>query len=218
MKSTLLYLNALLFTLFILSACQKVTEGCIDPRAINFDAEANKDDGSCQYREEIRGCTNPYADNFNPEATIDDGSCMKNGVLIQIGDIPGCTNPASPNYNPDATVDDGSCIDPREQYKGNWSLTGGDCMNTLPLSPTTSIVYDEDVSNNVITFVQIVNNGGPVDAEIDQNAITIPEQSMNGFVNYSAIGNINEAGDKITLEITIGGFFPFTCTAEYTRI
>ena len=47
--------------------------GCTDSLALNFDAEASSDDGSCTYP--LAGCTDESALNYNPSATEDDGSC-----------------------------------------------------------------------------------------------------------------------------------------------
>ena len=50
--------------------------GCMDPSALNYDANANVDDGTCTYPPEpIYGCTDPRATNYNSAATADDGSC-----------------------------------------------------------------------------------------------------------------------------------------------
>ena len=76
--------------------------GCTDETAINFDPNANQDDGSCEFI--IEGCTYDSALNFNPAATIDDGSCTFT-IFIQ-----GCTYPDAINYNSMANFDDGSCI------------------------------------------------------------------------------------------------------------
>ena len=55
------------------------TLGCTYSSALNYDAEATIDDGSCFYedcyQDEILGCTYSSALNYNAEATIDDGSC-----------------------------------------------------------------------------------------------------------------------------------------------
>ena len=48
--------------------------GCTDPMALNFDAAATFNDGSCILP--IPGCTNPAAYNYNPSANTDDGSCI----------------------------------------------------------------------------------------------------------------------------------------------
>ena len=76
--------------------------GCTNPGALNYNPEANTDDGSCFFKRP--GCTDINATNYDPLATTDDGSCEYAQV-----DILGCTNPEALNYNELATVDDGSC-------------------------------------------------------------------------------------------------------------
>jgi len=118
--------------------------GCIDPSAINFDVDADEDDGSCDfagctnpealnYDEDanwddgtclVSGCTNPEADNYDPLATMDDGSCI----------ISGCTNLVADNYDPQANLDDGSCIisgctDPdADNFDDNANTDDGSCL------------------------------------------------------------------------------------------
>lgn len=54
---------------FTVYACEP---GCVDPKAENYDATANLDDGTCDY---IYGCNDERALNFDPLATKNDGSC-----------------------------------------------------------------------------------------------------------------------------------------------
>lgn len=54
-------------------------DGCADPIAENYNANANLDDGSCEY---IDGCTDERALNFNVTATRDDNSCDFGGTGI----------------------------------------------------------------------------------------------------------------------------------------
>jgi hypothetical protein len=50
--------------------------GCTDETAINYNAEAAQDDGSCEYPPEpVLGCMDSSALNYNSEATEDDGTC-----------------------------------------------------------------------------------------------------------------------------------------------
>ena len=80
--------------------------GCTYPNATNYNAAATVDDGSCLYATGTLGCTYPNATNYNAAATVDDGSC-----LYAAGTL-GCTYPDATNYNAAATVDDGSCLFP----------------------------------------------------------------------------------------------------------
>ena len=48
--------------------------GCTDLTALNYDENADIDDGSCEYAP-VEGCTVPGATNYNSEAEIEDGSC-----------------------------------------------------------------------------------------------------------------------------------------------
>lgn len=53
--------------------CGPIT-GCTDPSAMNYNPEAQLNDGSCQYP--IAGCTDPAAINYNSGASSDDGTCI----------------------------------------------------------------------------------------------------------------------------------------------
>jgi len=50
-------------------------EGCLDSTAINYNSNANIDDGSCCFDIFLFGCTDPNANNYNSNACFDDGSC-----------------------------------------------------------------------------------------------------------------------------------------------
>ena len=107
------------------TVCIPIVEGCMTEGSLNYNPEANVDDGSCiPY---IEGCMNPLAFNYNPDATVDDGSCVE--VIVGCMDpdsfnydpnantagdcipvIEGCMDSTSFNYNENANTDDGSCI------------------------------------------------------------------------------------------------------------
>ena len=48
--------------------------GCTDPEAKNYNKDANKDNGSCEYY--VYGCTDSEAKNYNVNADKDDNSCI----------------------------------------------------------------------------------------------------------------------------------------------
>ena len=109
------------------NTCIEKVFGCTDSLALNYDDEANTDNGSCYY---VAGCMNPLYLEYNAAADFDDGSCS---TLVVLGcmdstalnydplanvEIPGsciavvegCTQPLAFNYNVNANVDDGSCV------------------------------------------------------------------------------------------------------------
>jgi len=125
--------------------------GCMDENAINYDASAEEEDGSCLYE----GCTDPNSSNYDPEATQDDGSCIY---------ISGCTDGVTPacNYNSEANYDDGSCV-----YAGQYRDCDGNCINelspeTLESFPALEGFCSEEVEvdctdTNAIVFRQVTN-------------------------------------------------------------
>ena len=82
--------------------CIPIVEGCMTEGSLNYNPNANSDDGSCV--PVIYGCTDPTAFNYNPDANTENGSCVE--VVY------GCTNPESVNYDPNANTDNGTCIEP----------------------------------------------------------------------------------------------------------
>ena len=87
--------------------------GCMDTNAVNYDALAVQDNGSCEYS----GCIDPLSfggqtqfthttTGANYFATIDDGSCI--AVVL------GCTDITATNFDPNANTDDFSCILPQQ--------------------------------------------------------------------------------------------------------
>ena len=83
--NTVRYLAVLIFAMLLTPGClslediePEVIKGCTDEVALNFDENANSNDGTCEYEPEetFEGCTSPSAVNFDPEALINDGSCI----------------------------------------------------------------------------------------------------------------------------------------------
>ena len=80
--------------------CAFYIYGCTNASATNFAAGANTDDGTCVHI--VRGCTYSAAWNFDVAANIDDGSCIMTPIF-------GCMNPVMANYNPAANVNS-TCV------------------------------------------------------------------------------------------------------------
>ncbi len=104
--------------------CIPAVYGCMDSTSLNYNPDANVDDGSCIPI--IYGCTNPLAFNYDSTATVDDNSC--------IATVYGCMDSNAWNYNSLANVDDGSCIyfgctDPTAlNYDPNANVNNGSCI------------------------------------------------------------------------------------------
>jgi hypothetical protein len=103
--------------------------GCTDPGALNYDENANTDDGSCEAPD--LGCTDPYACNYDDTADMDDGSCLYNCY--------GCTDPTALNYDSEATIDDNSC-----EYPNLGDMNGDGAYNVLDIVSLMFIVLDGD--------------------------------------------------------------------------
>jgi len=92
----------LVIILLLFFSCKK-EEGCMDPSALNYNTDAEIDNGSCSYEitGNIVGCIDPLALNYNPEATIDNESCIYFSNTPYVIETPyGFTNMNIPSDNP----------------------------------------------------------------------------------------------------------------------
>ena len=72
----------------------KNVNGCMDTNAINFNPDAELDDGSCVFpTATVLGCMNLNATNYNPLAEIDDATCTYATPPVE-----GCTDVNATNY------------------------------------------------------------------------------------------------------------------------
>ncbi len=98
-------------TLLVLQypAPAQATRGCTNPSALNYNASATIDDGSCTYPaaapQNATGCTIQQAINYNVSVTNDNGSCVFPANVTW-----GCRNQSAANYNPNATIQYGQCL------------------------------------------------------------------------------------------------------------
>ena len=80
-----------------------IVEGCTDSLYVEYNSEANQDDGSCATLV-VEGCLDINYQEYNSAANV------SNEELCQNLEIEGCTDSTAFNYNENATQDDGSCV------------------------------------------------------------------------------------------------------------
>ena len=123
-------------------------DGCTDETALNYSEIATVNDDSCiPY---IEGCMNEEYVEFNVEATVEDGSCE----LIA---VPGCTDESAQNFDEAANQDDDSCIahvlgctdSAFAEYDVEATLDDGTCTTTAILGCTDDSAFNYNSAANV---------------------------------------------------------------------
>ena len=162
---------------FVVSQCPDFILGCTNPLAINFNAEATDDDGSCV----ILGCTDTEANNYNPLANQDDNSCIYYG----------CQDASAINFDAQANEDDGSCEYFILPSFFNYELTGSNHTVVCPVNMVFSL-FDGPISNFDVIGVFYENDFG--------------EDECAGYIVWDGTTNsIAAQGDDATTD-EIDGF------------
>ena len=183
--------------------CIQTVLGCTDSESLNYNENANTDDGNCV--EIIEGCTNDLAYNYNENANFDNGSCIP--VVVgcmdsvawnynenaNIGDDSclyfGCTDSEAINYNYVANVDNGSCLYPgctdssALNFNSEANTDDGSCV--LPIyGCTDSTAFNYDFNANTD----------------NDSCIPVIEGCTNIFAfNYDAFANTDDGSCVLTV-------------------
>ncbi len=133
--------------------CVPTVYGCLDEQSLNYNSNANTNDGSCI--EIIEGCTSPFAFNYDSLANVDDSSCV--AVIV------GCMNQEAWNYNPDANTADESCLyfgcmDPiADNYDSQANVDNGSCFITiLGCTDPEAFNYNEEANTEDFSCIPFI--------------------------------------------------------------
>jgi hypothetical protein len=215
------------------TSCKK--KGCLDQDAVNYNAEAKKDDGTCKYAPTITvNGNNPeninvgdaYTD-AGATATNKDGSTVTVNTSSQVD----TTTKGTYTVTYTATNENGTATATRTVNvnigQDNWLVTwavSSDCGNAFPLTPDPTITAgstaNELIIDNMFNLI-----GGTANATVNGNNISIPTQLIDvtlGQLTFSGVGSINNQANLITITYTYDNTIPIiggsgTCVATYTK-
>jgi hypothetical protein len=215
------------------TSCKK--KGCLDQDAVNYNAEAKKDDGTCKYTPTITvNGNNPeninvgdaYTD-AGATATNKDGSTVTVNTSSQVD----ATTKGTYTVTYTATNDNGTATATRTVNvnisQDNWLVTwavSSDCGTTFPLDALPIITAG--ANPNALVIENMFNTvGGTANATINGNSITVPTQTIDftfAQVTFSGVGTMNSQGTEFTITYTYDNNAPFiggsgTCVATYTK-
>ena len=181
--------------------CIPTIEGCLDEEALNYNEEANTDDGTCI--EVIYGCTQEIAFNYNEEANVDDESC--------VAEIVGCMNTIAWNYNEEANVEDGSCLyfgctdTEAINYNTIANVDNGSCLYP-GCTDVNALNYNENANTDDGTCIPVVYgctdvsafNYNPEANTDNDSCIPIVEGCTNIFAfNYDSFANVDDGSCEL---------------------
>ena len=146
--------------------CTPKVYGCMDLTSLNYNPNANTDDGSCIPI--IYGCMNPLAFNYDSTATISDNNC--------IAIVYGCTDPISFNYDPNANIDNGTCIylgctdNIACNYDSTANVDNGGCVYPVQYYNCNYICLDDTDGDGICDSLEIVGCTNPLSINYNSNA------------------------------------------------
>ena len=191
-----------------------IVPGCTDDGYLEYDAQANQDDGSCA-TVKVDGCTDDGYTEYNAAANFDDGSC----ATVKSD---GCTDDGYLEYNPAANVDDGSCAtvkvdgctdDGYIEYNAAANFDDGTCVTVIVNGCTDSAAFNYNAAANVDDgSCTAVVNGCTDDGYLEYNAAANTDDGscVTGrssgctnilYLEYNAAANADD-GSCVTLKVS----------------
>ncbi len=192
-----LTLFAISIVLITFSSCEKEEDnilGCMNSAALNYNALANQDDGSCI----IAGCTDATAMNYNSSATINDATCT------YYGDVFVGTYDASEECTDDSTFEWEQEITSDNNEITLISAFGWGVDITIPVSSATSFSLNDYEGTIVSQAGSLAVTYSSIEGEISGNQIAvtyiIDTEDENGdiieFANCTATMTLSDGGGR----------------------
>jgi len=151
--------------------------GCTNKNSINYNSNANRDDGSCIAI--VRGCMDKEAYNYNEKANKDDGSCIAKKY--------GCMDSSAVNFDSSSNIEDDSC-----QYKK-------EITKTIKIKYQIKYRDNNDLIEGNEKIVIKGKNGKKkitYDAIVDKNGKVISKEIINEEVLEKPISQVIERGTQ----------------------
>tara|TARA_R100001443_G_scaffold91487_2_gene98082 strand:- start:510 stop:2747 length:2238 start_codon:yes stop_codon:yes gene_type:complete len=133
--------------------CVPTVYGCLDEQSLNYNSDANTDDGTCI--EIVEGCTSSFAFNYDSLANVDDSSCVP--VVV------GCMDNIAWNYNFAANTENGSCLyfgcmdETADNYDPIANVDNGACFTTvLGCTDPEAFNYNEEANTEDFSCVPFI--------------------------------------------------------------
>ncbi|MDG1333405.1 MAG: DUF5011 domain-containing protein [Crocinitomicaceae bacterium] len=217
-----------------LASCKK--KGCTDPQAVNYSAEAQKDDESCNYIPTIAitgaatmdvtlGTT--YNDPGATATNVDGTSVTVTADLSQVNTAAvgsfTVTYTATNEHGTATATRTVNVVISQDNWLGSPSVTDDCNVALFPLSGSPVITAGATTSDLIIDpMFNLV--GGTASATVDGSDITVPLQTINitvGDVIFSGSGTMNVNGTQFTIVYNYENTTPVvggtgTCTVTYS--
>jgi hypothetical protein len=195
--------------------CSSDLEGCTDSDYVEYNSQANIDNGSC-YTLKVQGCTDTAYIEYNSNANTNDGSCL---TLI----VEGCTDEAYTEFNPFANVENGSCSNLKVEgctnaayleYDSNANTNDGSCL-TLIVEGCTDDGYEEfnpeanvDNGSCVTPIVEgctdALSSNYNEEATVDDGSCISWEQAYNTCTELGGDDGITQADVDAQADLSYG--------------
>ena len=195
--------------------CSSDLEGCTDSDYVEYNSQANIDNGSCSTLK-VQGCTDAAYIEYNSNANTNDGSCL---TLI----VEGCTDEAYTEFNPFANVENGSCSNLKVEgctnaayleYDSNANTNDGSCLTPIvegctddgyeEFNPEANVENGSCVTPIVEGCTDALSSNYNEEATVDDGSCISWEQAYNTCTELGGDDGITQADVDAQADLSYG--------------